>query len=522
MIGHIYLTGFMGAGKSTVGRLLARTWGRPLVDLDQEVARRLGLPVAEVFARLGEEAFRRAEAEALARVARRSRPLVVATGGGLPVREANRRLMRSTGRIVHLAAELETCRRRVGEAGAPARPLWRGEEELARLCQDRQAAYADCHLALATDRLSPAETAARITAELLGEESFTAELGGVRHPVVATGRGPEAAARLAGGRRVVILCDRNLARLHLEPYRRALGGAEVITFPPGESSKSLARLGRLYAALAEARLARDELLLALGGGVTTDLGAFLAATFKRGVPFVLAATSLLACVDAAIGGKAGVNLPAGKNLVGCFTRPQGVVLDLAALATLAPRHRLEGVVEAYKTGLVAASGLARLVEARREDLLRGELEALAAVAALSARVKARVVAEDFREAGRRRILNLGHTYGHALEALSGYRLSHGRAVAAGILVAAELSRRRGMIAPGLARRIAATLQPMLPRPRRWPGVAEVWEVMENDKKNQAGRVVFTLLAGEGRAVWVDDVSPPELAAALEAVRCDHG
>ncbi len=194
------------------------------------------------------------------------------------------------------------------------------------------------------------------------------------------------------------------------------------------------------------------------------------------------------------------------------------MLDLLALGTLPRAQRAEGFVEAYKTGLAAAPELAALCARERTALLGGDLPLLAEAAVLSARTKAGVVAGDFRESGRRRILNLGHTYGHAAESLSGYRLSHGRAVALGLLVMARLSRRRGLLSPGLAEEINATVAPLAPPPSAWPGAGAAWPVMQNDKKNRVGRVGFVLLAGPGQPLWVEDLAPAELAAALRDLK----
>jgi 3-dehydroquinate synthetase len=319
----------------------------------------------------------------------------------------------------------------------------------------------------------------------------------------------------AGGRRAVLLCDRNLARLHLERYQEVLNDPLVIVLPPGEGSKTLNGARKIYRAMLEARVERGDLLVALGGGVTTDLGAFAAATYKRGMDFALVSTSLLGCVDAAVGGKAAVNLDHTKNTVGCFTRPLGVILDLRALGTLARRHRAEGAVEAYKTGLAADADLAGFVRDYLQPILAGDLPAMARAAGLSARVKARVVSRDFREAGLRRILNLGHTYGHAVEGVNRFRVSHGRAVAAGIMAAAAVSEGRSLLDGEAAGEIMRAMKPLAPKPDKWPRAREAWRVMVHDKKNQNRRVLYVLLEQPGRAIWVDDVGPDELQRALE-------
>ncbi len=513
---HIYLTGFMGAGKTTVGRLLAGMLGRRFLDLDQALVRRLGMTIPRYFASRGEEAFRRAETAELRRLLRRRR-LVVATGGGLPQRAENRRLMAESGCIVFLEAGLDECARRLAGQDQKQRPLWQDRDRLESLFRERRAAYGQCQLRVSTSGREVEQVAEEIADRLLGRESFNLELEGVPCPVTSTFTAPRELAQRAQGRRVALLSDYNLARLHRPRYLELLQDPLLITLPAGERIKSLRGAERVYRALLEARLERGDLLVALGGGVITDLGAWVGATYKRGMDFILVATSLLGCVDAAVGGKAAVNLGPAKNSVGCFTRPLAVIQDLRALSTLARRHRAEGLVEAYKTGLVADPELARQVEEDMRSLLAGDLPALAAAARQGARAKARVVARDFREGGLRRILNLGHTYGHAVEGHSRFRVSHGRAVALGIMVAAAISRARGLLDKAASFAIMRCMRPLAPARRHWPGVEEAWAIMQHDKKNQGGRVVFVLLEEPGRARWVDDVTPAELGTALARV-----
>ncbi len=513
MSGNIYLTGFMGAGKSTVGRLLAQALGRRLVSLDQRIVRRERKPIPKVFAQRGEEAFRRLESDELARVAG-EKGLVVDLGGGAAVSQENRRLMHASGRIVHLAACLDTCRQRLGPHEVSNRPMWQDADAVKRLFQARQEAYADCDLRVEVDHLDAEQAAQTVAAGLLGVEEFTLELEGKHCLVHSSWEGAAALREMVKDRRVVLLTDRKVAALHAERYRRVLGDHLLITLPPGEGSKSLKTAEKVYQQMLAARIERGDMLLALGGGVMTDLGAFVAATYKRGMDFLLASTTLLGCVDAAVGGKAAVNLGHAKNQVGCFTQPRLVLLDLQALATLPKAQRVEGLAEAYKTGLVADPELARLCEQDMDLLLGGEVLGLAAVVRRSVRAKAGVVGQDFREGGRRAILNLGHTYGHALEGWHRYRLGHGQAVAAGLLVAAALSAGRKLLPREQAARIYRTVKPLLPASLAWTPAEEAWERMLDDKKNIKGKVRFVLLKQVGQPVVVDDVTPAELAAAL--------
>jgi len=516
---NLYLTGFMGAGKSTVGRELARLLGRRFVDTDERLVDEFGLPVPDIFARFGEEAFRQAETKLLKRLGRRSN-LVMAVGGGLPVNPEHRRIMRTTGRIVHLDASLETCRNRLTAEAQATRPLWRDETAVTGLYERRQEVYADCDLMVPTDQLDPVETAAEILNRLAGLESFSVVLEGRSCPVRPTFHSARTLSGLVRGRRTVLVTDLNLARRHLARYHKHLTFDLEVVLPPGERTKTLAAAGRLYNTLLDAGFERGDLLIALGGGVITDLGAFVAATYKRGLAFILVSTSLVGCVDAAVGGKCGVNLGRTKNVIGCFAQPQAVILDLLALSSLGRRRIEEGLVEAYKTGLVAEPALADLVETDLKRLLAGDLLALAQAAETSARTKAEVVEADFREKGRRKILNFGHTFGHAVEGFHRFRVSHGRAVAAGMLVAVNLSQNRKLINQDSADLIRKTLLAVMKRVPPPPPVDRAWEIMKNDKKNRGGKIVFVLLAGPGRPVCVEDVTPVELTEAVKQMGVD--
>jgi shikimate kinase/3-dehydroquinate synthase len=516
LINNIYITGFMGAGKSTMGRDLANRLRRSFVDMDEAIANRLGMSIPQAFENLGEQAFRDAESTELKQLSRR-KALVVATGGGVVERQSNRELMRETGTILYLDASLDTCRSRLGHEQIAGRPLWQDSEALTRRYAGRQAAYADCNLAIKVDGQTLPGVVSEAMDGLLPEERFIALLDGKECPIIATSRAPELLAEYAEGCTTAILSDRNLARLQLDRYRRVVPGAVEVVVAPGENAKSLHSAEKVYQALLQNRLERGDLLAMVGGGVVSDLGAFVAATYKRGMDFVLCSTSLVGCVDAAIGGKAAVNLAGAKNQVGCFTRPLAVLLDLPALATLPRRAVLEGLVEAYKTGLVGSPELSQFMENNLAQLMRGEVLGLARVVKLAAQVKTTVVSEDFRESGLRRILNFGHTYGHALESYNRYKVGHGRAVAAGMRVAVELSRARGLLDAADAARMQTVLKPLSKGKLLWPSAQEAWPIMLNDKKNVRGKVVFVFLSGVGQPLVTNDLSIDELQTALHRV-----
>ena len=517
--GNIYLTGFMGSGKSAVGLHLAKLLKRSFVDLDERIVNRADMPISQVFAEKGEAAFRKAETSELRRQARNQRR-IVATGGGLPVSASNRKMMRESGLIVHLAADLETCRSRLGEKEVAKRPLWKDARAVEQLWSERQAAYADCDLQVDTAGLGPEAVCHLIGERLFPRKTTNISLGGEESPVIEAWRGEKTLAEYTEGRKVVLVTDRNVARLHLERYQKALGNPLTVTMAPGDRSKTFKGARPIYQAMYAARMGRGDLLVGLGGGMVTDLAAWVAGTYMRGIEFVLVSTSLVGCVDAAVGGKAAVNLGRVKNLVGLFTYPRAVILDLLSLGTLPRKQIAEGLVEAYKTGLVYAPELFELIDRNLNQILRGDLPLVAEVARLSAQAKAKVVGQDFREGGVRRILNLGHTYGHALEGYNNFKFSHGQSVAAGLMVAAAICAERGFIDDALYARILKTVSKLLPKKLIWPPMEEAWNIMLGDKKNLDGKMIYVLIKGVGDSMVVDDVERAQVERAVSRVRSE--
>ena len=361
--------------------------------------------------------------------------------------------------------------------------------------------------------------------------------GGAGSYPVYIGRGmlerlPEIAAYHCPGRRIAVIADTRVAACVPSPL-----DAPVVTFPPGEGSKSREQWSRLTDHLLELGLGRDSAIVALGGGVTGDLAGFVAATYHRGLPLVQVPTSLLAMVDASIGGKTGVDTPAGKNMVGAFHHPVAVVMDPAVLGTL-PRDGLRtGLAEAIKHAVIADAEHFAWLRANLSQLLARDIDALDRLIRVSAAIKAAIVEEDERETGRRATLNAGHTVGHAIEAATEWRVPHGEAVAIGLVVEADVAERLGIAALGTAvalREIvgAAGLPASLPR-----GLApeSVLEAARRDKKNRRGAIRCALPARvgviasiateerkdgrtEGLASWTTAVPEDVLLAALEANR----
>lgn len=323
------------------------------------------------------------------------------------------------------------------------------------------------------------------------------------------------------GARVMIVSNETVAPLYLQAVRQALDGidcAEVI-LPDGEQFKDLRHLNLIFDALLEQRCARDVTLIALGGGVIGDMAGFAAACYQRGVAFLQVPTTLLAQVDSSVGGKTGVNHPAGKNMIGAFHQPRAVIADTDTLSSLPDRELSAGLAEVIKYGLIADPLFFEWLERHADALRAREPEALSVAIARSCQNKALVVAADERESGQRALLNLGHTFGHAIEAGTGYgSWLHGEAVAVGLVMAARLSQRLGLLDEASVTRVRQLLGrcglPLAP-PQHLP--LERWlELMAVDKKVQDGRLRLVLMRGIGAAFLMSDVDDEVLKDSILA------
>jgi 3-dehydroquinate synthase len=332
----------------------------------------------------------------------------------------------------------------------------------------------------------------------------------------------EMVAGLGLGKRLGLISHPSL----MEPYaevaaaslRRAGHEVSLLSVPEGEASKSLDEVARLARGLVQARLDRGSAVLGLGGGVIGDLAGFVAAILYRGVPFINVPTTLLAQVDSSVGGKTGVNIPEGKNLVGAFHQPCLVVADVLTLRTLPDREFRSGVAEVVKHGMIADPKLFCLLEEQAPQILARDAGVLEDIVARSCAIKVRVVEADEREAGLRAMLNFGHTVGHAIEAALGYgRVTHGEAVAHGMLVAAVLSVRRGLCPEGDALRLRRLLErfQLLGVPVLDPEALESY--MVSDKKVRGGVLQFVLTHGVGSVSFAPVLDRNELRAALQSV-----
>ena len=361
-------------------------------------------------------------------------------------------------------------------------------------------------------------------------ETVTVDLPGRRYDIlIGPGILSEAGrhiAALAPGRRVAIVTEETVAALHLERLQAGLLAAgitaEALALPPGEATKSWPHLERAVGWLLDQKIERGDLVIAFGGGVIGDLAGFAAAILRRGVRFVQIPTSLLAQVDSSVGGKTGINAEQGKNLIGAFHQPSLVLADTALLTTLPPRDFLAGYGEVVKYGLLGDAEFFDWLEDRGPALARGDMEARGQAVKRSCEMKAGIVQRDETEQGERALLNLGHTFGHALEAATGYsdRLLHGEGVAIGCALAFELSARLGLCAQEDPSRVRAHLKAMGMKcdladiPGDLPDAEALVELMGQDKKVQDGQLRFILARGIGEAFVTGDVPREELLKLL--------
>lgn len=544
---RLFLTGLSGSGKSEVGRRVAGMLGWSYVDTDELLARRCEMPVGQILVQHGEEWFRALEAEAVA-IAGQQERVVVSTGGGAVISEANRAYMRTHGLVVYLNTSIDAAWGRVeaqmreaGAAGAAAfRPLVAGNDgrqRLQNLLEARRHWYEEAAVHASTDGLSPDEVARKIVAAALLHGMLTP--GSSREqPITIQGErvGTRAVVEWGGlahlaewlrsegfQRRVFLVTDTTVGSLYAEPVKHLLQGAgmepHLYMVAAGEASKSLRSFEQMLDWLVESRAERSEPIVALGGGVVGDLVGFVAASYHRGAPLVQVPTTLLAQVDSAIGGKTGINHPHGKNLIGAFYQPRLTLADPALLLTLPERAYREGWGEIVKYGMILDADLFELLEANVQALRKRDAALLTRIVARCIALKMDVVERDELDNGLRNILNYGHTFGHALEALSGYdRWLHGEAVSLGMEVAARIAVALGLLSKKEAerqRKLLAALGLSIECPPI--DVEAALEVMQRDKKVREGRMRWVLPSRIGQVELYKDIDVAIVREAIEDV-----
>lgn len=530
----------MGAGKTTIGRLLARKLNRRFIDSDHEIEARTGATIPWIFEIEGEACFRKREADVIRDLTAQD-GLVLATGGGAVLNPESRACLAERGTVIYLRASIGSILQRTSHD--KNRPLLQTADpraKLEQLLEQRDPLYREiADLVIDTGRPNVQSMVQTILDQLAAQENARArrlartamneqaqphltlnvDLGERSYPIViGPGLLDDGAllARHIGGQKVAIVTNTTVAPLYLERVAGHLRGAgrEVveIVLPDGEEHKNWQSLNLVYDALLQHKCDRKTTLVALGGGVIGDLTGFAASSYMRGVPFVQIPTTLLAQVDSSVGGKTGINHPLGKNMIGAFYQPRAVLADTATLNTLPARELAAGLAEVIKHGAVLDAAFFDWIEANVEQLLKRDPQALAHAIARSCEIKADVVRKDEREGGLRAVLNFGHTFGHAIENGLGYgEWLHGEAVGCGMVMAADLSARLGLIDPASVERVRALVRAAgLPASAPDLGEARWIELMAVDKKNEGGEIRFILLKPLG--------SPSITTAPIEHLR----
>ncbi|MEW6244021.1 MAG: bifunctional shikimate kinase/3-dehydroquinate synthase [Bacillota bacterium] len=522
---NLYLTGFMGSGKSTCGRMIAGFLKAPFIDLDLLVERLNGMSIPQIFASGGEARFRKEEKDALSRVTELEGCIVALGGGSLLDRENLRRVKRS-GKVVYLACEPHAVWRRIRTGSG--RPLARDKQQTLDLLRSREEMYREAaDLVIDTTYKLPGQvveevlTWSQVRRAIRGE--VFSESDSVSRVVFGSGRLTELLRREFAGRRVPFVLSTPLVwSLWEHLLREAFAGEiRVHLVPDGEAAKTWEAAGRVIDWLAAEGAGRSDCLLVLGGGAAGDLGGFAASLYMRGIDVCQVPTTLLAQVDSSVGGKTAVNHARGKNLVGSFHVPRATIVDTSLLASLPERVYREGLGEVAKTYLLDGMDALEELASLREGLIARDTRVLDRVVRRCVVKKMQVVSNDLFDRGERMLLNLGHTFAHALETVSGYgQFLHGEAVSVGLVWASEVGQHLGLFSHAArVREILADLG----LPTGWSGRAEdILDAMKMDKKD--GRIVVPSDTGGARVLSA--VQRAEMIRAVMALgdggeRCEH-
>lgn len=541
---NIAIIGFSATGKTVVAQKVAERLNWTFIDTDDEIVKQSGKAIPEIFRQDGEKKFRQLESQVLNKACHQEHR-VIASGGGAIIDSKNRNLLLQTSVVICLEARPETIYQRLlhdtrYSANPVVRPLLEGAKplELIKLLKtERQPYYDIADWTVRTDNLTIDEASGEVIRGWQyinrSKKPDEADLAcSVQTPTaeypVFVGWGildklgeKVKQAGLSGGANII--SDDIVFPIYGHKVREALekSGFDVNSFvvPAGEASKNISQAIKIYDYLIEHRVERNDMIVALGGGMIGDLAGFVAATFLRGLPWLQVPTSLIAMTDASIGGKVAVDHPRGKNLMGAFYQPCLVVADVKTLTTLPKRELTSGWAEVIKHGLILDAEFLKLLEENARDLVKLNRDILVKVITSCAAIKCQVVSEDEKETGIRTMLNYGHTVAHALEAATRYgRFLHGEAVAIGMTAAAKLSHRLNLLSEKAIERQESILSKFgLPLDCRGVALKDVLAAMELDKKIRARAVRWVLLKDIGQAVICSDVPREEVLKVLQEV-----
>jgi len=532
MAGNIFLVGLMGSGKTTVGRALARKLNKRFIDSDHEIESRTGVSIPVIFEIEGEASFRAREAEVIKELTARD-DIVLATGGGAILNAESRKFLQERGTVIYLRASVNSILQRTRhDKNRPLLKTADPRKKLEELEHERHPLYQQtAHVIIETGRphinhlvqqiveklplshktppISETMKTVHINASGQSVQTLKVELGERSYPIFIGQNILDDEKILQGSiqaKRVVIVTNDVVAPLYLDKLQKRLTllnkEVSAVVLRDGEEFKTWESLMRIFDHLLAEKCDRKTILLALGGGVIGDMTGFAAATYMRGIPFVQVPTTLLSQVDSSVGGKTGINHPAGKNMIGAFYQPQAVIADTATLNSLPDNELSAGIAEVIKHGAITDLAFFEWLEANMTAIRQRKPEALAHVIVRSCEIKANIVRQDEREGGLRAILNFGHTFGHAIEAGLGFGTwLHGEAVGCGMVLAAEAAYKVGYIDfMQRTRLIQLVSDAGLPTSPPQLGFQRWLELMEVDKKNEGGKIRFILIKPLGTAV----------------------
>ena len=541
----VFLTGFSGTGKTTVGRKVAQLLQWRFLDIDEEISIDIGQSISQVFSNLGESTFRDLEHKKLLEVIAEDN-LIISTGGGILTDSRNHTIMAESGTIICLESRVDTIAKRLNyDVSSEIRPMLNDDlstEAIFTLKESRQNLYSKADWTIHTDKLDPKTAAQEIVRAiyLLGQSQDTGilgiapeELSGVvdtkngKYPIwVAKGNLDQTGVRLKQAinpSTAYVITDQG-ANIYAREVQKSMESSGIeshsFTMEPGEDHKKLSTVELIYKWLSERKAERNHAIVAVGGGVVGDLAGYVAATYLRGMPVVHVPTTLLSMMDSSIGGKTGVDLAQGKNLVGSFHQPQFVLVDTNTLQTLPKRILSEGWAEGLKHGLAFDKSLLESFENNASALKNLDLDITTKLIKHSISIKAQVVTEDeFEKLGRRILLNYGHTIGHAIESITKYSLYlHGEAVSIGMMAAGHISVAKNLLSSDDLIRQETLLKTFnLPTQHQNLSIDRIKDMILSDKKRNRGKINWVLLKEIGSAETNCDVTDSEITQSLKNV-----
>ncbi len=537
---NIILTGFMGTGKSSVGKKLANCLSFDYLDTDSIIVEKAGLSIADIFQKYGEEYFRNLEKDVIRDLASKERH-VISVGGGAVVNSGNLSLLKKCGLVLCLKASPEKIALRLKDDSS--RPVLSGDngiKNINHILKKRERYYVKADECIDTSDKRVDEVVEEIIC-LIDKKAISSHQtcnSGNQFKEITVGLEKRSYPIYFGKgklekigetlhnhqlyKRVALISNPLILNLYGDTVICSLKNAGfdplVIEIPDGEKYKTLNQVSKIYDKLLAHKMDRYSTIMALGGGVIGDVSGFVAATYLRGVPYVQVPTTLLAQVDSSVGGKTGVNHPSGKNLIGAFYQPKLVFIDIEVLKTLKVRDIKAGLAEVVKYGILGDEKLFSFLETNSEKILNLDKHSLVKIIRRSCEIKADIVEKDEREAGLRAVLNLGHTFGHAIEFLTNFKkYRHGEAVSLGMVLAGKISNNRGLCKKDVSGRIKDLLLKLgLPVDLPKITVDKFIKAVELDKKVKEGKVRLILIKKIGKVV-ITDVEWKDFSLDLSAV-----